>query len=463
MHFWNPIAESSSNPAFVLADSDQETITYRILDDLVDKISPVLTGTLTKKSLIFIFGEYALDVMLVYVASLRSGITVCFLPANLAKDFVDANINAYEPELILLRGELLAPIGYEVIEKFSTHQLLRRIDALSTNLHPELAILLSTSGSTGDVKMARISYTALSSNAVAIQRYLSIVPASRTITTLPIHYSYGLSIINSYLISGASIVVTEASLVDRKFWDTVSSELVTSFSGVPYTYEILFRFGFEKLPLKSVKVFTQAGGALSHRILGELIDYSEKIDASVYVMYGQTEASPRISYVPPDRLREKFGSIGIPIPSGSLSLAKDGEIAYAGPNVMMGYAYQRDDLAKGDELNGVLFTGDLGTQDSDGYFFLTGRKSRIVKLHGLRFNLDDIERKLLQGKACEIAALEKENRLQIFCSSPILKDSILSELHVKFRIHRSSVEFNVVDELPRLPSGKVNYAILRNG
>lgn len=135
-------------------------------------------------------------------------------------------------------------------------------------------------------------------------------------------------------------------------------------------------------------------------------------------MYGQTEAAPRISYIPSDRVLDKPGSIGIPIPGGRLELASDtGELIYYGSNVMLGYAESLADLAKGDECGGVLYTGDTATVDEEGFFTITGRMKRFIKLFGLRINLDEVERKLEALLQQPIACVGNDDKLLVATES----------------------------------------------
>src|SRR5215469_16804148 len=220
----------------------------------------------------------------------------------------------------------------------------------------------------------------------SICQALNITPSSRAITSLPFHYSYGLSVLNTHLFMGASLVMTDESLTAASFWDLFRMMECQSFAGVPYSYEILRRLDVNKLAGSTLSVMTQAGGKLQR----ELIAYFHKLmaarDGLFFVMYGQTEATARISVLPPSFLPEKLGSVGIPIPEGSLGLKLDdsitreakqrGELVYSGPNVMMGYAIGPDDIGLGDILAGTLYTGDLAHFDDDGFTYINGRMKR---------------------------------------------------------------------------------------
>ena len=183
-----------------------------------------------------------------------------------------------------------------------------------------MRLLLTTSGSNCSQKLVRLSDQNLFSNAQSIINYLSLDVNEKPITTLPMHYSFGLSIINSHLISGATILLTKRSLFEKKFWEFFHSSNPTSISGTPYIFDILNKLRFFKKDFSSVKTITQAGGKLNIEMNELILNYCDKNNKKFYVMYGQTEASPRISYLPPQNSRKKIGSIGIPIPDGKLSL-----------------------------------------------------------------------------------------------------------------------------------------------
>jgi acyl-coenzyme A synthetase/AMP-(fatty) acid ligase len=268
------------------------------------------------------------------------------------------------------------------------------------DIHPDLALLMSTSGTTGTSKLVRLSKTALTSNALAIADYLGLGTEDRAITSLPLHYCYGLSVLTSHLAVGASVVLTETAVVDPCFWAAVDRWGITGLAGVPYTFELLDRqraTGVERLAARSLRYVTQAGGRLDPAAVDHLVGLGDQHDFDVFVMYGQTEATARMAYLDPDAARTWPGSIGRPIPGGAIELrpVQDaepgiGEIVYSGPNVMMGYAMCGEDLARGHEFP-ELPTGDLARFNDAGLLEIVGRVNRIVKVHGLRTDLDQLE------------------------------------------------------------------------
>jgi len=321
----------------------------------------------------------------------------------------------------------------------------------------------------------RLSYQNIQSNADAISDYLELNETECAITTLPMHYSYGLSVINSHLSVGASIVLTDGSLMNRVFWNLFKEHKVTSLVGVPYTYELLEKLRFNRMDLSSLRYMTQAGGKMEPKRVQHFAAILAEQGKRFFIMYGQTEATARISYLAPKDLETHSGSIGKAISGGQLSLEDEkgevitepnvvGELVYQGENVMMGYALSQVDLSKGSELK-QLHTGDLAYQDERGYFYIVGRQSRFIKLFGLRIDLDDLEHRLAeQGwQASCIGNLngECDNCLVVACQNEIQRNLIESYLCENMKLHPSAIAVHYVPTIPRTENGKVSYAELK--
>ena len=211
---------------------------------------------------------------------------------------------------------------------------------------------------------------------------------------------------------------------------------------------------------------------MSDELIAQVGKFSRENHIDFYVMYGQTEATARISYVDPNYTMEKIGSIGKAIPGGQLKIVPttefpnldsgaSGELVYTGPNVMMGYANNRLDLSKGNELNGVLNTGDIATVDDDGFYWIVGRIKRFLKIHGKRVNLDEVE-SIINREFSLVVCLGIDDKLVIFTcdylESLTLKQFVVS----KFNINALAIQVNLVDVIPRLENGKINYKLLEN-
>jgi acyl-coenzyme A synthetase/AMP-(fatty) acid ligase len=211
-------------------------------------------------------------------------------------------------------------------------------------------------------------------------------------------YCYGLSVINSYLLRGASVVLTTRSVADPAFWDLFREVGATSLAGVPYTFDLLDRLGFEWMRLPSLRYVTQAGGRLAPDRVRRYAELGRRDGWEFFVMYGQTEATARMAYLPPRLVTSHPRAIGLAIPDGSFRLAPvpghpepdTGELVYDGPNVMLGYAETAADLSLG-RTTTELHTGDLARRTAAGLYEIVGRRSGFVKVFGLRIDLQQVE------------------------------------------------------------------------
>ena len=445
------------------------TLTYAELIDRVDDAAGAISERAGRGGLVFLAMGSELDAVVLYLACLSARLPVCLVEPR--SEPLARLASAYAPNLILLPPGMRGPSGYqggaEVIPG-SEYRPWRIERDLLRPLHADLAVLLTTSGSTGSPKLVRLSARNLESNAAAIGEYLKLSPDERAIQSLPAHYSYGLSIINSHLLAGASIVLVPDSFIRREFWKAVDEHGCTSFAGVPYMYETLHRLRFEPGRHPSLRSMTQAGGALHPDLISAFRERSVAAGVRFFVMYGQTEATARISYVPWDRLGDKIGSIGIAIPGGRLSLAPvDGmegseELVYEGPNVMMGYADTAQDLDLGDVQRGVLRTGDLGTVDPDGFYSVVGRLKRFAKLFGRRVSLEDIEREMESSFPVRTAALDGGDRILLHVESVgnIPVATLTSHAARFLGVPPRWVDVRLSPSLPRTSAGKKDYQAL---
>lgn len=407
-----------------------------------------------------------------YIASLRSGIVPIMLDARKNSELLVKLYKHYQPFFIWCPVETAFLFDNTVqIFEFGEYSLLKSNDETFYEIHPDLALLLTTSGSTGSPKLVRLSYENLRSNAESIAQYLDITSQERPITSLPMYYSYGLSVINSHLFKGATLLLTDKPVIQKDFWTFAREQRATSLAGVPYTYEMLRRLRIFKMDLPYLKTMTQAGGKLNAKIVKEYIEQAEAVGKRFIVMYGQTEATARMSYLPWEHAREKYSSIGIPIPGGHFRLEDadgreitapdvDGELVYKGANVSMGYAECREDLARGDENHGILHTGDVARKDTDGYYYITGRLKRFVKVWGNRCNLDAIEQ-LVKSVTTHCACAGVDDKITVFVTENGLDTSIKSFLSEKMGLNTRAFSVKVIDAIPKNPSGKILYSELQ--
>lgn len=464
-YFWDNL-KSFSNQTALIDTSSNKTITYNELDKESQILSEKLK--LSVKGLIFLFTTNNFESVITYIASLKSTNAVLLLDEKLNNEIRNGLIENYNPDFIVTTNSN-SPVNYNLEFKFESLNFYKRNTLTQNKLFTDLAVLLSTSGTTGSPKLVRLSYKNIQSNADSICEYLGIDENERAITTLPINYSYGLSVINSHLLKGASIVLTEKTVFFRDFWDQFNEYKCSSFAGVPYTYTMLKRINFNKIDLPTLKYFTQAGGKLSEEFIRHFNNYALEKRIKFFVMYGQTEATARITFVPPKRLIDKIGSIGISIPNGELKIMKDekeveipnevGEIVYKGDNVMLGYAETIIDLSEGDKLDGILFTGDLGYKDEDGFFYVTGRMKRFIKIFGLRINLDEVQKMIENHFQISAACTGSDELLKILVQS----DDHMTEVKVKeavmkmYKLNFKSIVVKSITQIPTTNSGKYDY------
>lgn len=404
-----------------------------------------------------------------YVSFVSHHIVPLLLNTAMDTDLLKNMIDTYLPSYLWVPEEQvqLFPEMSKVYEKYG-YVLLRTNFEKTYSLYEELGLLLTTSGSTGSPKLVRQSYTNIFDNAESIVKYLEINDEERPITTLPMNYTYGLSIINSHLLAGAKLLLTENTILQKDFWNFFRSAEATSFGGVPYTYEILTKMRFERMNLPSLRYITQAGGKLLPDLHEKYALYAEQKQVRFYVMYGQCEATARMGYLPYDMAIKKKGSMGIAIPGGEFELIDvegnsihepyvNGELIYKGKNVTLGYAECGDDLIKGDERNGVLHTGDIAYFDEDRYFYISGRLKRFLKVFGNRVNLDEIDRIIKSQFQIECASTGSDDHVVIF----VTEDGNTSEIHQfiseKTGLNRSAFQVIYIPEIPKNDSGKILY------
>ncbi|WP_080736057.1 AMP-binding protein [Rhodococcoides fascians] len=419
-----------------------ETLTYRDLDERVERRVSELGTT---RCLVLIAGSNDVDVIVTYLAALRAGHPVLLAPGDSSGHF-DGLIDAYRPDVVVRTVD-----GHSVIEKGDRQP--------GHHLHPDLALLLSTSGSTGSPKLVRLSHRNVQSNAESIAEYLGIRATDRAVTTLPMHYCYGLSVVHSHLLRGAALILTDSSVTDPNFWNLVRTQRGTTFAGVPYTFDLLDRMGFEGLDLPELRYITQAGGKMPPDRVRKYAELGRRRGWDLFVMYGQTEATARMAYLPSDLAATHPHTIGRPIPRGSFRLetvddspSGTGELVYSGPNVMLGYAEGPDDLRLGDTLAGELHTGDLARLTDDGFYEVVGRRSRFAKVFGLRIDLQHVESALAQHglTACCTGGVDE---LVVVVEGGDVDEARRTAARTS-SLPVAAVRVCLVDELPRTPTGK---------
>lgn len=428
------------------------------------------------RKLVFQLCKNTLGSVAGYAAMLQAETVVLMLAQELDQTLLKNLMDIYEPDFVWIPADKQTLFGgmQTVFASFG-YVLLKTGYPCTTDcarMHPDLALLLATSGSTGSPKLVRQSYENIRANTQSIAAYLDLDASERPITTLPMNYTYGLSVINTHLYVGATILVTDRSIMQKEFWEFAKQEGATSIAGVPYTYEMLWKLHFTDMELPRLQTMTQAGGKLAPKLHRAFAAYAQSCKKKFIVMYGQTEATARMAYLPPGQALEKCGSMGIAIPGGSFLLVDthgneirepdtQGELLYRGANVTLGYAETKGDLAKGDERGGILYTGDLAVRDSDGYYYIVGRKSRFLKLYGKRVNLDEVERmvkEVCQDTDCACCGMD--DLLLLFLDQKKDRDFVRAYIAEKIQVNRAAVRVVCIDAIPKNSAGKTCYAKL---
>ena len=452
-----PLFSLDLNGTAVVTD-DGRCVSYAELKRLSDEWA----AKLPPRALVFLLVGNNLDSLVAYVSCLTHDIVPLMLDARIDGQLLQRFVEIYRPDFIWRPTD----DGYCLVEGHPAS------DVGHPELFGDLALLLTTSGSTGSPKLVRQSYRNIRANTASIVDYLKLDSTERPITTLPMNYTYGLSIINSHLAVGATILLTEKSIMQREFWNFFSEQGATSFGGVPYTYEMLDKLMFFRRKLPSLRTMTQAGGKLLPALHQKFAEYASREGKNFVVMYGQCEATARMSYLPPERAMDKVGSMGIAIPGGSFSLIDvdgkevvepevTGELVYEGENVTLGYAECAGDLAKGDERHGRLVTGDMAKRDVDGYYYIVGRKKRFLKIFGNRVNLDETERLIKDrfvSMDCACGGVDDKMRIYITDADMAkdVQDFVVEKTHLNFK----AFEIVPLDSIPKNASGKTLYSEL---
>ncbi len=442
--------------------------------DLAEKIA---SG---QKQLVFLLCGLNSETLIGLFAAAAAGHATALIDPAAPEDVLRSLIEAYQPELILgsrdFGEKLRAVTDAALLDSAESRAgavvwVATKAERPSAEIYPPLGLLLSTSGTTGSRKYVRLSRDAVVANARQIAGALAIDQTSVGVAHLPLHYSYGLSVVTSHLIAGGRICLVNNSITSSSFWSKIGNAGGSHFPGVPFHYAALARLGSGLAP-DSIKVFTQAGGALDLRVQRKIHEWAAQRGGQFFVMYGQTEASPRMTTLQHADFATKSGSVGAALAGGRLSIVDAsgapapadtiGTVVYEGPNVMLGYAMSRSDLGKGDEMMGRLETGDLGRLDADGFLYLTGRTKRFAKIAGYRLGLDEIEQEL--NPVCPVACLDLGEKIVVAHeqeSETALKSRI-RELADTYKVPSSSFALRKIVQIPRAASGKIDYARLKD-
>lgn len=438
-------------------DDSGRSVTY---GDICD-FSLEFAKHLPQRSLMFLLSENCIGSLLGYTAALSNCIVPLIISAATEEGLYNHLFDLYQPEYLWMPESKTE--GKEIVFSAWGYCLVKTGNQ-PAQMYEELSLLLPTSGSTGSPKLVRHSYRNIEANADNVRRLFKLDGTEKAMAILPMHYTMGLSVIASHLLAGSTLLLSGRSLLDKGFWTTLKE--ATSFTGVPYSYEILTKMRFTRMDLPNLKVITQGGGKLTEAMWNTLAQYAADKGKQFIATYGQSECTARMAYLPPELAMQKVCSIGIAEPGGQLSIVDDsgnesfegearGEMVYRGENVTLGYATCRKDLSKGDENHGVMHTGDLARRDADGCYFIIGRLKRFLKIYGLRIGLDEVERMIKTEYKTDCYCKGDDEKLVVLVTDARLQEVLPAFIEEKTHLFHQRIEVQVVKEILRNEAGKV--------
>lgn len=416
------------------------------------------------RAAVFIYNDNQLPAVETLLNFYQSRYTVALLGTGMLENFKENLEQKYTPYYIYDPSRSSIE-GYTAVKASETIVLFKRNANMLYPIHEKIKILLSTSGTTGSPKFVRLSDENLVANAKSIMEYMPIESEDVVPLNVPINFVYGLSIFTTNCIKAKEIVCTDKDAFQKEFWEDFKKYGFSTLGGVPYFYEMLYSIGFFRKDHPSLRYLTHTGGMLNNRLIEAIASFSEKFGKKFFAQYGQTEASGRMAYLPPEDLQRKGSSIGKPVKNGEFEIdSETSELIYSGPNVFGGYANIRDDL-KFFEKQKKLYTGDKARKDEEGYYFIVGRIKRIVKLFGVRFNLDETELLLkdaLGGQTVICLGINDKYLAVMYTDPSLTRELIHTVLKAKLNLHSSSIKTVHITDVPLTANGKVNYPLLKS-
>jgi len=455
--------------AIAAIDSQGQQLTYGELRDFADMAKELMP----LRSLVFLLVENNVGGIAWTIGNICAENVPLILNAHLDGGLYQNLYELYRPPFVCVPEGMAEKYPYETVATVYGYTLMKT-GCEACPMNDELSHLLPTSGSTGSPKLVRHKYDNIEAAALNISTFFELTEKDRPLMVLPLYYTMGLSMVFSHLYVGATVLITNLSMTDRNFWKFIKEERATSFTGVPYSFEILNLMRFFRMDLPDLSLLTQGGGRMPKELNLKFAEWCRDTGRRWIATYGQSECTARMAWLPPKWAVEKVGSIGIAVPNGKLSLVDmeghpitspntEGEMCYSGKNVTMGYARNREDLLLGDERNGFIRTGDLAYFDEDGCYYIVGRMGRFLKLFGMRVGLDECE-KIIKGKfsGLECACVGTDEKMLVYLTDENYKDQVKEELVSRLKLVASSFEVRIINEIPRSEAGKILYAKLKN-
>lgn len=458
--------DKKTGPALV--DTAGSSMTY---EELAAHIEAVREKGLTR-SVAFILADNNVESLTLFLALTEAGVVPLLMHANLDESLLDQYVRMYEPHYIC-RPESRAPVMGEraMVLRLGAY-VMAEMEYVPYPLHEALAFLLSSSGTTGSPKLVRHCLSNMTENARHVAEVFRFSPADRSLANLPIYFTQGLNVALANLYAGALVVLSNVSLMSREFWALLTDQRITSITGVPFSYEVMVRLGLLKKEWPDLRVLNEGGGRLSDSLFRAIAEYADRTGKEFIPTYGSTETTSRMAYLPAELALEKTGSMGRPLPGGRFELVdedgqviptphREGELVYYGPNVTLGYAFDKADLAKGDERHGRYATGDIAYFDEDGCFFITGRKGRFTKIFGYRIGLDEVEKILKDHYASAFACTGNDKTVFVYTDQDLDAREVAGFLSDKLGLLSSVFHVIRIPDIPRNSYGKVLYTELK--
>ncbi|MBR0036380.1 MAG: AMP-binding protein [Bacteroidales bacterium] len=450
-------------------DAQGRQLTYGELRDFAGQAGQIMPS----RSLLFLLVENNVGGIAWTIGNICAGNVPLILNAHLDNQLYRSLFEHYQPPFVCVPDSMADWYPYETIKSCYGYTLMRtRQEACP--MHNDLSHLLPTSGSTGSPKLVRHKYENIEAAALNISTFFELTDKDRPLMVLPLYYTMGLSMVFSHFYVGATVLITNQRMTDRGFWLFIKEQHATSFTGVPYSYEILNLMRFYRMDLPDLTLLTQGGGRMSKELNLKFAEYCRDTGKRWIATYGQSECTARMAWLPAKWAIEKVGSIGIAVPNAELSLIDregnpittphtEGEMCYRGKNVTMGYARSRGDLLLGDERHGFIRTGDLAYFDEDGCYYIVGRMGRFLKLFGMRVGLDECER-IIKGKYpnVECACVGTDEKMLVYITDELFKEQVKEELVSRLKLVATSFEVRVIKEIPKNEAGKILYVQLEN-
>ncbi|KXH84303.1 AMP-binding protein [Chryseobacterium kwangjuense] len=418
-----------------------------------------------EKGLIFLYNDNQLPSVEVLLNFYGTAHAIAVLGQKLHPEFKERLEAEYRPKYIFdpSREEVL---GYELKEFSETVKIFAKKDYQpEVVIHPEIKILLSTSGTTGVPKLVKLSDENLYQNAISILQYMPIQGTDVVPLNVPINFVYGFSIFTTNCMRAGRIVCTDKDIMQKAFWDEMEEYGYSTLGGVPYLYENLNRIGFFRKDSASLRYMTHTGGVINAELRKTIFNYCHEFEKQFFAQYGQTEAGGRMAYLTTDGLLEEETSIGTPVHGGSFEIdSETDELLFLHSSISGGYANKLEDLATYEQPK-LLRTGDTARRGHNGLYYITGRIKRIMKLFGIRLNLDEVEfilKNELEGNTFVCLNANDKKIIVLYDNKDIDPQIITETIKNKLRINPQYVRTEHIESFPLSQNGKINYPLLQN-